>query len=275
MQNETVKNPYLPDVTFEAIPIKDLITDQDYQRALSERHVKQLTDNFDLLQIRPIRVSRRDGKNYVMDGQHTIATIYTASGSAETPVWCMIYEQLEYQREANIFANQQKYVKNLTAYEIFVANIEAGSDKHLMIKDIVESHGLEISTMSKQNGICAVGALEYIYDNYDIEIFNRTLRLLIGTWEGSSLSLGAGMLKGMAKLLNAVGDEIIDSVFIERLGHSSEREIIRSARERRGGQMGFAEAILLVYNKKSHTTPSLDQLYRKKSRKKKIVQEEE
>ena len=88
------------------------------------------------------------------------------------------------------------------------------------------------------------------------------------------MSLGAGMLKGTAKLLNAVGDEIIDSVFIERLGHASEREIIRSARERRGGQMGFAETILLVYNKKTHTTPSLDQLYRKKSRKKKAIQEE-
>ena len=48
----------------------------------------------------------------------------------ETPVWCMIYDDLNYTQEADIFANQMKYVKPLLPYEIFMANIEAGSEKN-------------------------------------------------------------------------------------------------------------------------------------------------
>ncbi len=260
---------YLPKVKFEAIRICDLVTDQEYQRASSERHVKQIAESFDICQIRPVKVSRRDGVNYVMDGQHTIKTVETVSGSNKTPVWCMVYDDLEYKREADIFANQQKHVKALTPIEIFKACIEAGSEKHLMIKQIVEQYGLEISPVYRAGAIGAVAALEYIYDHFGVEILSRTLRLLIGAWEGSTISMSAGMLKGTAKLLDVLGTEISDDVFKERLGAVSERQVIRSAHERRGGQMGYAEAILLVYNRTNRATPPVEMLYRKKTRRRK------
>lgn len=60
-----------------------------------------------------MKVSRRDGINYVFNGQHTIEIVAAVSGSRETPVWCMIYDDLSYEHEADIFANQQKYVLSL------------------------------------------------------------------------------------------------------------------------------------------------------------------
>jgi len=45
----------------------------------------------------------------------------------------MVYHGLDYQQEARIFANQQKYVKGLSAFEIFAANIEAGNDDQLLM----------------------------------------------------------------------------------------------------------------------------------------------
>ena len=65
-----------------------------------------------------------DSINYVFNGQHTIEIVALVSGSRETPVWCMIYDDLSYQSEADIFANQMKYVRRLAPYEIFNANIE-------------------------------------------------------------------------------------------------------------------------------------------------------
>ena len=35
-------------------------------------HVRKAVENFDLNQINPIKVSRRDGINYVFNGQHTV-----------------------------------------------------------------------------------------------------------------------------------------------------------------------------------------------------------
>ena len=56
---------FIPHVHFELIPIKDLVSNQEYQRNLSMIHVKKAVENFDLNQINPIKVSRRDGINYV------------------------------------------------------------------------------------------------------------------------------------------------------------------------------------------------------------------
>lgn len=111
---------FVPQVHFEQIPIKNLCSNQDYQRNLSIKHVQRAAANFDLYQINPVKVSRRDGINYVFNGQHTIEIVALVSGSRETPVWCMVYDDLVYTQEADIFANQMKYVKSLLPYEIFI-----------------------------------------------------------------------------------------------------------------------------------------------------------
>jgi hypothetical protein len=59
---------YVPDVRFEKIPIKNLLSNQDYQRNLSVRHIQKTVENFDIHQINPVKVSRRDGINYVFNG---------------------------------------------------------------------------------------------------------------------------------------------------------------------------------------------------------------
>ena len=136
---------FIPKVHFELVPIKDLVSNQEYQRNLSMIHVRKAVENFDLNQINPIKVSRRNGINYVFNGQHTAEIIAMASGSRDTPVWCMIYDDLEYTEEADIFANQMKNVKALQPIEIFKANCEAGNGKELMIKGLVESYNLKIA----------------------------------------------------------------------------------------------------------------------------------
>ena len=136
----------IPDVSFELIPIRNLVSNQDYQRPLSENHIRKALEEFDVYQINPVKVSRRDGVNYVFDGQHTIEIIASESGSRDTPVWCMIYDDLKYKEEAHIFADQQKHVKALSSFETFKAHIEADDPKQKMIEAIVQSYGLEITS---------------------------------------------------------------------------------------------------------------------------------
>ena len=252
---------YVPIVHFEQIPIKNLVSNQEYQRNLSVQHVQRAAAHFDLYQINPVKVSRRDGINYVFNGQHTIEIIALVSGSRETPVWCMIYDDLEYSHEADIFANQMKYVKPLLPYEIFMANIEAGNDKQLIIKDLVESYNMSITSTAVPGGICAVATLETIHDKYGFHVLDHVLRLCIGTWEGAQQSLSANMLNGVARLIFAYGDALKDNVFKEKLGRVSVKEVSRTAKERRAGSLGYAEAMLIYYNKKSHYPLKWETLY--------------
>ena len=102
MNEEIDLNAFVPQVHYELIPIKNLVSNQDYQQNLSVKHVEKAAAHFDLCQINPVKVSRRDGTNFVFNGQHTIEIIALVSGSRETPVWCMIYDDLEYARESEL-----------------------------------------------------------------------------------------------------------------------------------------------------------------------------
>ena len=258
---------FVPKVHFEQILIKNLVSNQEYQRNLSASHVRRAAMNFDLYQINPVKVSRRNGINYVFNGQHTIEIVALVSGSRETPVWCMVYDDLAYEHEANIFANQLKYTKPLLPYEIFMANVEAGNDKQLIIKDLVESYGLTISNKRSGRGICAIATIESIFDKYGFHTLDRVLRLCIGTWEGDTNSFSSNMLNGIARLVFIYGNQMKDDIFKEKVGVLSVRELGRIAVDRHTGSLGYAEAMLIYYNKKMKFGLQRGSLYTGKGRK--------
>lgn len=243
-------NKFVPNVHFEQIPIKNLVSNQEYQRNLSLHHIDMSAKNFDLYQINPVKVSRRDGINYVFNGQHTIEIVARVSGSRETPVWCMIYDDLCYEEEADIFANQMKYVKPLTPYEIFLANIEAGNDQQLIIKELVESYGLVLSNKKAPNNIAAITTIENIYEKYGYQVLSNVLRVVIATWEGECYSLSSNVLNAIAKIIITYGDSFDEEIFKARLGEIPIKQVLRVGKERGGGALGVAEAMVLAYNGK-------------------------
>lgn len=250
----------IPDVTFELIPIRNLVSNQEYQRPLSEGHIRKTVEEFDIFEINPVKVSRRNGINFIIDGQHTVEIVASESGSRDTPVWCMVYE-MEYVDEARTFANQQKHVKSLVPYEIFKAHIEAGDQKQMMIKSIVESYGLRITSTQQLNSVCAISTLERIYDKYGQSVMDSALRLAVGTWEGEMNSLSGNMLMAIARIIVAYGDSLKEDIFRDHLGVVSVKSIIRTAKERRPGALGFAEAMMIAYNNKNKYRLSLRTLY--------------
>lgn len=255
---------YVPNVHFEQIPIRNLVSNQEYQRNLSHAHIARAAASFNLYQINPVKVSRRDGINYVFNGQHTIEIVALISGSRETPVWCMIYDDLCYEHEADIFANQMKFVKPLQPYEVFMANLEAGNDDQLIIRDLVESYGLTIGTKKGFGVICAVGTLEFIFKKYGYHGLSRVLRLIIGAWEGDLNSFSANILNAATRLIVVYGDALNDEIFKERLGVVSVKQLVRTAKERRPGSMGVAEVMVLEYNGKTKSNKNrlfINQLY--------------
>ncbi len=258
---------YVPKVKYELIPINELICDQKYQRELSNKQVELTAENFDPFQINPVKVSRREGKNYVINGQHTMEIVAKKSGSRETPVWCMIYDEMDYTTEANVFAEQMKYVRSLKPYDIFVAKIEAEDHASLMIKSIVETYHLKVSYEAKPGNICAVKALEDIYDRLGSDVLDRTLRVCVNTWDGDPRSVTSNMLKGLAILLAACDERIRDNIFVDKLGEESLKELIRLAKDRGSGPMGHAESMLMAYNKKNRSPVPIGLLHKFKFKK--------
>ena len=151
----------------------------------------------------------------------------------------MIYDELDYKQEADIFANQMRNVKPLSPYDVFNGHCQAGNDKELMIKGLVESFDLQVSSKSGPGYICAVGALESIYDKYGYEMLERVLRLIVMTWEGEQKSFSANIMNGLARFLYSYQDRINESIFKEKLGTISIKELTKTAKERKAGSLGW------------------------------------
>ena len=76
------------------------------------------------------------------------------------------------------------------------------------------------------------------------------------------------MLNGISRVINAYGDTVKDELFKERLSRISIKELTRTVKERRAGSLGYAEAIVTFYNKRSRFGLSMEKLYTHKSKKK-------
>lgn len=119
----------------------------------------------------------------------------------------------------------------------------------------------QITSTKAKNGISAVSTLERIYDKYGQAVLDRTLRLAAATWEGENNSFSGNILMGIARIVVAYGDTVRDDVFKDHVGRVSVKAIIRAAKERRPGALGYSEAMIIEYNKKSKFRLSLKTLY--------------
>ena len=106
---------------------------------------------------------------------------------------------------------------------------------------------LELGSTQKRHGtICAIAALESIFDKYDYHVLDKALRMLVRTWEGEMNSLSGNTLNAVARLIAAFGDALNEETFKGQLGLIPIKTIIRTA----SGSLGYAEAMLVFYNKK-------------------------
>ena len=130
---------------------------------------------------------------------------------------------------------------------------------------------MKIAHTKTPGAICAISTLESILDKYGFHVLNRTLTLCCGTWEGDYNSFSGNILMGIARLIVAYGDSMKDETFKEKLGCVSTRELIRSAKERNNGSMGYAEAMLSFYNRRMKPGLPWGKLYAAKSKGKKYT----
>ncbi len=155
------------------------------------------------------------------------------------------------------------YVKALVPYEIFMAHIEAGDQKYLIIRDLVQSYNLTIASTKAPGSICAVATLEQIYDKFGYHVLDRTIMLCVGTWEGEINSFSGNIMNAIARLVVIYGEDMDDEIFKDHVGKFTVKAIGRTAKERRPGALGYAEAMLIAYNAKCKNRLPMKKLYGK------------
>lgn len=238
--------------TYGTLNTKNIVSDPAYQRPVNPSRVRAIAEHFDPLKVNPLKVSHRDGKYFVFDGQHTMKVLILRNGGNDVMASCIIYEGLSQTDEADLFARQGEYVKAPSKNEEMKALYAAGDLEIIELKKAIESVGF-IFDFSKQqmNGkiVCCSQALKLFRKSKNGD-FVKTLELLKNSWQGASESLRKEIFGGVWLFYTTYKSDIDLIQCCSKFSKFNPVEILRNGKEFRtlSGDTKYAYVLARSYN---------------------------
>ena len=199
----------------------------EYQRMLRMEKVSQIAENFSEYIANEPKVSYRDGRFYVFDGQNTVEARRTCNGGKDVTIRCKVFYGLTKEDEATLFVIQTGNATCLTAGERLRANLVAENPDALYFVGITSNAGVEFA----YDGIRApwkiycIGTAYELYKQYGCERYVEMLHIINEAWKGNVDSNPAFEEPSMILLEQIF---TIDKSRIERfMGYASKAEMLR------------------------------------------------
>ena len=229
MLNSNLNLSTLPESTFtyQFVNSALLFPCMEYQRLLRTEKVASIAENFSEYIANEPKVSYRDGRFYVFDGQNTVEARRTCNGGKDVTIRCKVFYGLTKEDEATLFAIQTGNATCLTAGERLRANLVAENPDALYFVGITSNAGVEFA----YDGIrapwkiyCIETAYE-LYKQYGCERYVEMLHIINEAWKGNVDSNPAFEEPSMILLEQIF---TIDKSRIERfMGYASKAEMLR------------------------------------------------
>lgn len=243
-----------PEYEYKSLSTKDISVDTLYQRELSDAKVGRITRKFNPYLVNAVKVSYRDGKYWVFDGQHTIAALKAMRGGRDCAVDCKIFYGLTRLDEMNLFIMQNGAASPVAVREKMRALYNNGDPDVKGMVSLAEAAGFTVDFKAGQatGRIVAVSSLFNAYKTMSAGGYLEMLKVIMAAWGGSQDSLTAEIISGMSKFFNIYWETIdrkAKKSFVKQLSVKSPAEIIRYVKAiATNGSARYARAILSVYN---------------------------
>lgn len=232
--------------------IKDLISSQAYQRNIDQKRISYIVSNFDPHKFGVIKVSFRDGKYYVYDGQHRIAALKVLYDNQDEVVKCEVHNGLTYEDEAKYFAEQYLGSKNVSIIYRWKALYEAKEEPVFSIVNSVRALGIDVkfSKAKSANRIIAFKQLNDMWAKLGAEKTLKILTLLKKVWETDENAFDGNILLGMREFFYVYMDEIKEETFIRQMKKAVPSAIVIEGKKDTISKNGlnYAKVIWLKYN---------------------------
>lgn len=231
---------------------RNLTSGAGYQRPIESLKIARIISVFNEHKINPIKVSFRDGKYWIFDGQHTFTVLKAMNGGEDCMVWCEVHFGLTYNDEARLFAEQNDNATRVHMAYKMKALYEAEDSETVAIKNIAESSGLQMNfnTCKGDNKLVAVSKVKNIYKSLGSDTLKQVLCLIKQTWGGLSTSLDKEILGGVSLFVKNYKDEFNEDTFVKNLGRIMPLDIKRKGKSDISckGDLKYANQILDAYN---------------------------
>lgn len=228
----------LPECNFEVRYVDSVLLNPcaEYQRLLRMGKVARIAANFSEYIANEPKVSYRDGRYFVFDGQNTIEARKTCNGGRDLPIRCKVFYGLSKEHEALLFAVQTGISSELTAGEQLRAKLVAHEENACDFVSVTEDTGVRFALdgIRAPWKIYCIRSAYYIYKSYGAALYREMLSILVDAWDGDSDSFLSGILHGMARFLALYQGEYSRERLILRLRTVHPKTITRLAQNDTG-----------------------------------------
>lgn len=248
---------------YKTVNTKHIIVSPDYQRLANPSKVARILSEFNPNLVNPPKLSFRDGKYYVFDGQNTMLALKARNGNQDLSILCKVFEGLTEKDEAELFSKQNGIVTTVTANQKFRADHFRGEQTIRSIVDTANALGFIVDFTSNQspNHIVAVRALYNIYTKFGSQIYLESLGIIKAAWLGTYESLRKEILEGMAIFCNTYKGRYNRDLLIRKMSKVRPLTIISDAKISTSyGSKKYAQRILAEYNKNLASSRLEDEL---------------
>lgn len=236
---------------YKQVSTKDILVDGLYQRDLDKNRVSRIVKEYDPRLLNPVKVSFRDRRYYVFDGQHTIAVEKAVHKGHDCMVDCKVFYGLTRCDEAELFIKQNGISRAVDVNAKYRALFNNGDRDIIGMVRACESIGIRIdfSKNKAPNKVIALSSLFKVYNTADLYEFQDVLEILKTAWGGTPESFCAELLSGMWLFYQSYSDLFDQKTLIRKLGRVSPVAIVRDGKlSNAPGNTKYARQILSVYN---------------------------
>ena len=229
-----------------------------YQRELNAERVSRIAAEFDERIANEPKVSCRNGRYYVFDGQHTIAARKLLNGGKDLPIRCKVFYGLTESDEALLFAQQTGASAKLTAGAKFRALVYGGDKDAMAFLKATESVGLHVDckqTRGVMRLACISTAFE-LYKKVGDGVYREAMRTIVEAWRGDPESLRAETVRGVVEFVDLYDGEYSRKRLVKRLRQIDPLVIFREGRAMTSlpGYKRYLYQVFRIYNGSSAKT---------------------
>ena len=223
----------------------------EYQRRLQMSKVKRMVAEFNGVIVNPPKVSYRDGRYIVIDGQHTIVGLKTLNGGKDLSIVCRVYTGLTKEEEALVFAEQTGASTPLSAGAKLRAKLVGQDAESHAFLAATEAAGLQLGTdyvRANHKIVCVSTALKE-FQQYGPDIYTEGLQAIADAWGGDPDSLRSGIIQGVMRFVALYSDEYRYERLVKRLATVYPMKLVRDADAMSGAvSYRYMMQVLKLYN---------------------------
>lgn len=238
---------------YMVINTKDICVDPLYQRKLDQSKINAIVKDFDWNLVNAPKLSFRDGKYWVFDGQHTTTGCKEQNEGKDLPLMCKVFYGLTRLDEMNLFIRQNGRSSAVSVYAKYRALYQFGDPDVTAIYNACESAGLRMEFAGGNRGNNRIVALSTLYRSYKAlgaVGLADVLSIIREAWGGIRDSLNREIISSVTVFYENFHDSFNRKRLMKILKSLDPVAIVREGKSIcKRADLGCARVILRAYNK--------------------------